>query len=198
MRPMRTLSLLSLTMVTALGAGGCFISTSSNNPPVNNHGGLGGPLPSGAPVHSILAGAGVTVAPGQQAGYAITANSGGSYRFFWTGDSKVSGTYSEFWGTVWTAGNFTSITPGCAGGICALEADDFVGTSTSVNGGNEIDFDTFATDGLDGFDFVVDTQPVYFNMVIDGTAYPSLVFFTDASSGQIANPAALPFGLTVQ
>ena len=79
---MRTIG--SLALVAAL-AGGCVVVH-------DNGGGGGGAGGGGAGVltYGILAGASTVVSPGAQDGYGITANSGGSYRAVWTGDSNVS------------------------------------------------------------------------------------------------------------
>jgi hypothetical protein len=164
-----------------------------------SHLGVGGSVPSGAVVHRILPGASTIVQPGAQAGYGITANTGGSYRLVWTGDAGASGTWREFWGSVYTPGRFLQIVPGCNGGICQLESNDSLTGAIQTGGGQRIDFDAFAADGLDGFDFIVDTEPVYFDLIIDNARYPNLVFFpaTD-NGGAISNVAAIPFGLTTR
>jgi hypothetical protein len=152
------------------------------------------PSSAGASTFVIDPGVDIVVQPGTQAGYGITANVGGSYRLIWTGDRGVSGTYREFTGTVWTGGTFDSITPGCADNACPLESDDFVSAVTPVSGGAVITFDTFTTTGLDGFDFTTTTEPVFFDLLIDGARYSTLVFFP--SGGQGSSPDAVPFGLT--
>ena len=65
-----------------------------------------------------------------------------------------------------------------------------------LTGGTRIDFDCFTSDGLDGFDFVASQEPVYFDVLVDGTRRPDLVFFTH--SGQGASAATDPFGLSGQ
>jgi len=152
------------------------------------------PSTAGASTFLIDPGVGIVVQPGTQAGYGITANVGGSYRLVWTGDRGSSGTYREFAGTVWTGGTFDSITAGCADDACPLESDDFLSAVTPVSGGAVITFDTFATTGIDGFDFTSTTEPVFFDLNIDGQRYPTLVFFP--SGGAAASPDAVPFGLT--
>lgn len=154
------------------------------------------PDTSSAPLYSIDAGAGIVVAVGTQSGYGITANVGASYRVVWTGDGAATGMYHEFWGSMWTAGTFSNFVPGCAQNFCALESGDSVSQPYQVVGGSRIDFDTFASDGLDGFDVVASVEPVYFDLYIDGQHYPNLVFFT--SGGAQGSPTALPFGLQVQ
>lgn len=157
----------------------------------------GGALPSNATVYRILPGAGTIVQPGVEAGYGITANLGGSYRLVWTGDTATSGEYRNFYGSVWTPGTFSSIVGGCNSNVCPLESDDVVAAPVSVSGGQRIDFDAMTASGVDGFDFVVSLEPVYFDLHIDGRRYPDLVFFpaTD-NGGAISSVAAIPFGLT--
>lgn len=155
-----------------------------------------GPVPSGAPVSRVAPGAPTFINPGTTAGYGITANLGGAYRLVWTGDAAASGTYRNFQGSVYTPGNFLSIIGGCGDGSCPLESGDFVSTPLSVPGGSRIDFDTTATTGLDGFDFEVDLEPVYFDLLIDGARVPQLVLFEDGTTFSQAFAPSLPFGLT--
>jgi hypothetical protein len=155
-------------------------------------------------VYSIAGGAGALVVPGTQAGYAITAAAGGSsFRLVWTGDGSVSGTYREFYGSVFTDGQFTTITPGCSGN-CNFDSGGYVSQPYSVPGGERVDFDANNVNDLDGFDFVVtggamtNGEPVYFDLFIDGRYVPMAIFFTDAQSGQAAYPQSIPFGLVTQ
>jgi hypothetical protein len=161
-------------------------------------GGVCTPLPStdGSMTYPIDPGAGTTLTPGSQAGYAITASAGGSYRIVWTGDANVSGANREFTGTVWTTGSFSNVVAGCSDGSCPIESDtgDWVDGPNTVTGGQRIDFDTIATVGFDGFDFTVSTEPVFFELQIDGQEQPSLVFFS--SSDQTSVAGTMPFGLT--
>jgi hypothetical protein len=162
-------------------------------------GGVCTPLPSttGADTYHIDSGGSIYIVPGTQAGYSILANTGASYRIVWSGDATTSSTYREFTGTVWTTGTFTSVTPGGGAGCdCALESGDVVDGPVSVRGGQRIDFDTIATTGLDGFDFVASTEPVFFDLLIDGQRLPQLVFF--GSNGATSSAGTMPFGLTTQ
>jgi hypothetical protein len=181
------LALLSSTWL----AQGCVVVHSDPHP--------GGGVPTSAPISQIEVNKGLTFDPGFAAGYVITANTGGSFRMEWTGDSQVSATYREFWGSVWVSGGqFDSVTPGCAQNACPLESNDYVSDILSVPGGERVDWDTFATDGVDGFDFAVTPgATVYFDMFVDGTHDPALVEFVDAATGQPATAPALPFGLTM-
>jgi hypothetical protein len=153
---------------------------------------VGPPDTGGAQVYHIDPGAGVVVQPGTQAGYGITANFGASYRIVWTGDGVTQ--YREFYGSLWTSGVFTSLSPGCEAQACPLGANDYVSQPYDISGGQRIDFDTFATSGIEGFDFAVSLEPVYFDLYIDGQHYPELVFFS--SAGAQSSTAGFPFGLT--
>ena len=186
---MRTINLLALV---ALVSGGCIV-VHDNGPGGGGGagGGTTGPLP-----YRILAGASTIVAPGSQEGYGITANTGGNYRAVWTGDVQVSGAWSHFTGTIYTPGSFSYFDPGC-GGICPDEANDtFYAPAPVAGGGEQIVFDTYATDGLDGLDFAVTLEPVEFDLQVDGISRPDAVFFPSADAqGQIASPTEMPFDL---
>jgi hypothetical protein len=156
---------------------------------------LPSPSPGPTPTYQIALGASTFISPGEQAGYSLTASAGHSYRLVWTGDANVSGSYHEFTGSITVAGHFVSTIPGCSDGSCALEANDWISDPTSFNGGEQVSFDTFATVGTDGLDFVVDAEPITLDLQIDGTSYPSLAFFTAAASGSVTTPAAIPFNI---
>jgi hypothetical protein len=180
MRMLRKIALLAAL------CGGCVVVHDNNPPPP--------PPPQGPPLYQIDPGASTVIYPGQQAGFGITANVGGSYRMVWTGDSAVQ--YTNFRGSVYTPGHFSIVNPGCNGG-CPVESSDFFTAPQAVSGGGEeFTFDTVATTGIDGVDFVVSLEPVEFDLTIDGARYPSLVFFT--SNGADASPATIPFDLTTR
>lgn len=153
-------------------------------------------------IYAIQGGAAALVAPGTQAGFAITsANGGSSFRLVWTGDGNVSGQYHEFYGSVYTAGTFSTVTQGCSG-QCSVNPGDFISDPYPVTGGERVDFDSANAADLDGFDFVVaganGGEPAYFDLFIDGAYVPMAVLFTDATTGQSAFPSSIPFGLTTQ
>ena len=154
--------------------------------------GTGEAIPSSAPGVTVKVGGTVGVAPGAQVGYALTAPALESYHFRWTGDAAVvADGYHEFYGSVWTQGHFTSLTPGCANGDCPLEQGDFVSNVEQVTGGERIDWDTFALDGWDGFSFTTDSEPVYFDVYVDGSRHPELVQFPSGMGN--LHPATSPF-----
>jgi hypothetical protein len=162
----------------------------------------GGPLPpQSTAIYRITPGANTNIEPGVRPGYGITANTGGVYRLVWTGQAPASSTSSRvFRGSVWTPGTFSGVTPGCNASACQVEQDDFVSTPVAVTGGQRIDFDATTDTGVDGFDFLVDAEPVYFDLYIDGSrAATTLVFFPAADNGgAISPPGEIPFGLTMQ
>lgn len=166
---------------------------------ISHDGGAGKePIPSSSTTYtaSNLA-TGVTA--GSQAGYGIRTLGGNTFRVLWTGDGNTGGGYHEFWGTMWTTGTFSNQVLGCTNDACPLESDDFVSAPYATTGGQRIDWDTFASDGLDGFEVTTDTVPVYFDVYIDGVHYPNLVFYPDATqAGAISSPAAIPFGITTK
>ncbi|HUB05496.1 MAG TPA: hypothetical protein VMB50_00760 [Myxococcales bacterium] len=148
--------------------------------------------------YQTLVGGSDGVSPGTLAGYALVATDLMTYRFRWTGDNAVTGVgYREFYGSVWTSGHFTSQTIGCVNDVCPLEAGDFVSAPYDVPGGQRIDWDTFASDGWDGFAFTTDTEPLYFDVHVDGSPRPDLVLFPSAPNGGTPlSPAATPFGMS--
>jgi len=190
---MRTINLLAFV---AMISGGCVVVHDNGG----GGGGGGGGGPVGPPLFRIDPGFATTVSPGTQQGYGITANTGGNYRAVWTGDVAVSGAYSHFTGTIYTPGHFQFFDPGC-GGVCPDESNDvFVAPGPVAGGGEQISFDTFATDGLDGVDFQIDLEPVQFDLRIDGLTdleVASSVFFPDTDlNGAISTPTDNPFQLT--
>src|SRR4051812_33829895 len=82
----RTLSAV-VVVALAVGAAACGPHT-------------GGAIPTGVPVYDIVPGASTIIQPGVQAGYGITANTGGVYRLVWTGDQSTSGVHRSFYGSV--------------------------------------------------------------------------------------------------
>jgi hypothetical protein len=182
-----------LLALFAIFGTGCIIGS---NTPVDHHDGAGGSLPASATMYKIQSGGSSTLNVGTQVGYAITATStiggpGATYQVVWTGDAAASGTYHEFWGTIWSTGKLSSLN-----GV-TLEADDFLSPiRTDSSGAARVDWDTFASDGIDGFTVVTDTEPVIFDFYIEGLHYPNYVFFPDGSNGgTVSSVSAFPFGM---
>jgi hypothetical protein len=154
------------------------------------------PLPTAnTPIYGIAVNTPTVLVDASQPGYAITANVGNSYRAVWTGNA----TFSAFRGYIIAQSSFTSVTIGCSDGSCPLESGDVITRPyNSAGGGQRIDFDTLAADGLDGLDFTLDSaDQVYFYMEVNDTYRPDLVYFTSSDvAGQVSNPASMPFALT--
>jgi hypothetical protein len=154
-------------------------------------------LPSSSTGYVVKVGGTVGVSPGVQVGYALTASALKTYQLRWTGNAKVQADgFQEFYGSLWTTGTFTSLTPGCVDQACPLESGDFVSSIQTVSGGQRIDWDTFASTGWDGFSFTTDTEPIYLDVYIDGKRYPQLFYFPETPNGSPASPAASPFGIS--
>jgi hypothetical protein len=177
-----------LTLAFALIASACSVHVSDD---------AGSPPPvvtsSGMPIYQIATGASVTMQPGNETGFGITAGGGGNWRLVWTGDSAVSGYARELTGSISTAGRFTDLAPGCADGSCPLERNDTVGGVESTASGETVRFDAFATTGLDGVDFSVDSEPVTFDLFVDGVHQPQLVLFPTGRGD--SSVASVPFSL---
>ena len=150
------------------------------------------------PIYRIQTNIGIQgVMPGDEAGYFITANVGATYRLVWTGDVNQTAVFRNFHGAVYTSGRILSVTPGCDRDTCPLESGDNISVVTTFSGGQRVDSDTVTADSLDGFDFSVDTEPVMFDLYIDGGRYPSNVYFPAADNGgQVSSPSQFPFGLS--
>jgi hypothetical protein len=156
---------------------------------------VGGDLPASAAVYRIIAGANADVPSGAPVAYAITY-SGGAYRLEWIGSGAPIG--DHFSGSIWTRGSFTTITPGCSG-HCEFSSGDWLSQPTAVaSGGQRLDFDTLAPQSTTGLDFVVDTEPVYFQLLVAGQPSPGATWYPDTDFGVTRNPGEMPFGLSTQ
>lgn len=184
---------LPLALALTLLAAGCGGGASSLY-----HG--GSVPPAGTPVYQITPGvASPVIVAGRDVGYYITANTGGSFRLFWTGDVLRSGANRHFYGSVWTNGNFTTSIPGCLGGACPLSGNTFISTVKVIPGGSRIDFDSTGGADIQGFDFIVDTVPALFDLAVDGQRRPDYVTFPATANGGAPSPSgAMPFGLTTE
>ncbi len=146
--------------------------------------------PSSTISYEVKVGGSLDVTPGTKVGYALTASQLQTYRFRWTGDAAIAADgFQHFYGSAWTTGHFTSLTPGCDGQVCPLEAGDFVSSILVVSGGERIDWNTSASTGWDGFSFAVDTEPVYFDVFIDGARHPELFYFPARPKARRASPS---------
>jgi hypothetical protein len=184
---------LRFALIVLVPLGGCFVVP---EPPSNSAPVAPSP-PSSTPSYLIVGGADTSLSPGVQIAYGITSNGAGGYRLVWTGDYLQTGVAHEFQGSVYTSGTFTSYVPGCQDSSCPLESDDWMADAPSdvSGGGRQIDWDTIATDGLDGLDFAVSSEPVIFDLSVDGVRQPSYVVFPVAPAADLASVSSIPFAL---
>jgi hypothetical protein len=157
----------------------------------------GDPRFEGLPIYTLQVGAAIAIEAGTKTGYVLTADRPGSYKFRWTGDALVAGRRSRrFNGAIWTSGHFTSLVPGCGDGSCALEKmGDYVSAIRRLPGGGErIDWVTTASEGWDGFSFTADSEPVFFDVNVEGEPRSDLFAFPAAGVGP-STPASNPFGI---
>lgn len=174
-------------------AGGCGAPTDGQAPPFK-----GGAVPAltAVPIYQIQLDPAVNVRPGGQAGYGITSAVGNSFRLLWTGEPHSPERYTRFYGSVYTAGSFIWLTSACRNAECPLEAGDRVVPPVDTAGGQRVDFSAITSAGVDGFDFIVDKEPVFFELYIDDQLRPELVFFRDALSGGVPTRTdSMPFGI---
>ena len=186
----------STTTSTAAGMGGGSTSASSST----GLGMDGPPVPVDAPVYKMQPNGGTQVGPGKQAGFGITGDGFGTFVIFWTGNTQPGNPPVTFEGSIWTTGHFSSIVLGCSDDSCTLEPDDMIASPDgSMGGGEHIGFKTTASDDLDGLEFYVDKEPVYFDLVYDGQRQNGRVVYSNAEKGgAYSNPQKIPFGITAQ
>jgi hypothetical protein len=186
---MRLVALLSALTVVA-----CTDAIVSETP---HQGPIALPSATTTTTYALTLGATTGVMPGTLVGYSVTAIAPSTYRVYWTGDARVNQTgYREFYGSIWTPGRFVGLTPGCAASACPLEDGDWVSGVTQVPGGERIDWDTYASTGLDGFDVTTDGAPVLLDVYVDGVRRADLTFFPSADQGaRVISPSAAPFGV---
>jgi hypothetical protein len=155
--------------------------------------------PASTPTFTVALNMSAGIVAGTQAGYGVRSLGPNTLRFVWTGDGSTGGGYHEFWGTIWTTGTFSNQVMGCSDAVCPLEDGDFVSAPYDTTGGQRIDWDTFASDGLDGFEVDASALPVFVDAYIDGVHHPELVFFADATAdGTPTAVSAIPCAFTTQ
>jgi hypothetical protein len=170
-------------------------------PPTTFEGGFIGPTkqvpPSSTTTYVVKVGAKVPIEAGISLEYEITADAPKSYQFRWTGNKKQSGAGVRFFGAVYTSGKFTAVSPGnCGSEACALEPGDAVTRAEAIPGGEWVEWSATTYSGFDGFSFVVDKEPVYFDVFLGDKRSPAIVSFPQWPSGAPATVSASPFGVT--
>ncbi len=160
----------------------------------------GPPVPVDAPVYHETPDVMTPIMPGVQAGYGISTDGQGTFQLIWTGNTTPGNPAVAFTGSVWTTGKFTMVARGCTNLMCGLEMEDVVSpTDGAMGGGEHIAFTATSTNDLDGFEFIVDKEPVYFDLKYDGQSQTGRVIYVDSDKGgSPANPQKMPFGIMAQ
>jgi hypothetical protein len=176
----------------ALTASGCWPHDDIYHPtggggsyPYLNGSGRSAP-PSTTPGYHVFANA-TTSIPGGKMGFLITANGTGGYRITWT-DTLGSGAY--FHGSAFSDTEFEQysnyhglqyLTPSGAGprGLP-----------------NRLDFSSQAGSGVDGLDLVAATDPIYVDLLINGSSTGVQIYFTDAQTNQVSVATVNPVAFT--
>jgi hypothetical protein len=156
--------------------------------------------PPTTPVYKLQVGAANPVAPMVRVGFGLSVLSvpqGDRFKVVWTGDGATPGILHELWGSIYSPGAFSDVLVGCENDACPIESNDLVSAVYLVSGGERIDFDTMCADELDGIEFSVNAEPVYFDLWADGARQPMQVWFTAAPSGMLANAGEIPFGAAI-
>lgn len=164
--------LFSVTFALVLAAplSGCVVShpvtvvhPATCNPPAftNSH--------DAYPLYNVLPNSSTTFDPTDgRPTYALTAAPGGSFRLVWSDPQNAP---TCFQGLITTDASFSQAAVGYSGN----EAITF-------NQSNQIAFASIPGSGLDGVDFVVDTEPVYIDAFVDsGTS--TTIYYTDSVTG---------------
>lgn len=155
-------------------------------------------IPTGVTTYNLKAAAGIIPQPGFMAGYGIASDGAGTYVLAWTGNTGGGNPPIPFEGHIWTSGKFTSVTPGCSDNSCTLEAEDKVSDiELAKGGGQHISFTSMSSDDYDGIEFVVDSEPVVFDLLYDGARKTGRVIYANADKGgSPSNPLEIPFAIT--
>ena len=149
--------------------------------------GSGRPAPSSStPGYHVLANAATSI-PGGDIGFLVTANGQGGYRITYT-DTLGSAAY--FHGSVFTDGEFESYSN--FHGLRYLTPSD----SGPTGRPSRLDFSSQAFSSVDGLDLVSSTDPIYVDLLINGTTAGVRIFFTDAETGLVSVSAINPVSFT--
>lgn len=167
---------LVLCFVSGVLLSGCIVEHSHGPGP----GPVVIPQAGGNGTYHVLAGGSAEI-PGGDLGYVVTANGQGGYRVAYT---DTLGSSSEFSGHVTTDGTFDTTQ------LAPLSAN----TSVTQTASNRIDFTSIPGAGLDGFDLVSSTDPIYLDVRVNGFETGFDILFAEAPDGAVVtssfNPAA--------
>jgi hypothetical protein len=169
MRPIGLTFLLLSTVAAGCGGG------SSADPLLTlGQRGLGG--------YRILAGAN-TIIPAGDIGYGVTANGQGGYSLVWI---DTNGSPATFQGTITTDVGFD---PNNTVAHTGAESVQFTAA-------NRIDFTGVPGASLEGVDFITNSEPVYFDLLVDGGRAGFGIYFTGAGSGAVIDSLVNPVAFT--
>jgi hypothetical protein len=132
--------------------------------------------------YRVLAGANTSI-PGGDIGYLITANGQGGYSLYWI---DTAGSPAGFQGTVSTDNAFDP------NKTIAYSGNENV----SFTAANRIDFSGVPGATLEGIEFVAQTDPIYFDLLVDGNHSGFGIYFTGAVSGSLVDSAYNPVAFT--
>ncbi len=165
---------MRLSFLALLLAAGCHPSPGSEPVVVLGARGLSG--------YHVLAGANTAI-PGGDIGYLVTANGQGGYALYWT---DTAGSPAVFTGTVTTDRGFDP------NGTTKVDGSENV-VFTAVD---RIDFSGVPGSGLQGIQFVSQTDPVYFDLLVDQSHQSFGIYFTGAHSGLVEDSFYNPVAFT--
>jgi hypothetical protein len=132
--------------------------------------------------YHVLAGAQTSI-PGGDIGFLVTANGQGGYALYWT---DTAGSPAVFTGNVTTDRGFD---PNSTTKVSGSEDVTF----TAID---RIDFSGVPGSALEGIQFVSQTDPVYFDLTVDGSHQGFGIFFTGARSGLVQDSLFDPVAFT--
>lgn len=189
---MRLLTKISLVPLFALAASGCIVE--------HDPGPYDGPAPAPAPApapspavdaaepmgaqamlgYHVLAN-GSAALPDGDLGFVVTANGGGGYRITW---SDTLGSAADFSGTITTDGYFQSVQP--------YSGEEYIDTPDS----STVTFESQPGTYVDGVDVVSSTDPIYVDLLVDGSHYGFSIYFTGGETGTLQTAAYNPVAFT--
>jgi len=132
--------------------------------------------------YHVLAGAETSI-PDGDIGYVVTTNGQGGYRLTFI---DTAGSPAVFAGNVTTDRGFDPNST-----VKYSGAEDVTFTAN-----DRIDFSGVPGASIEGLDFVAQTDPVYFDLTVDGSHQGFGIFFTGARSGFVQESAYDPVAFT--
>jgi hypothetical protein len=131
--------------------------------------------------YSILPNA-TAALPAGDLGFIVTANGQGGYRIAW---SDTQGSSAYFHGSIFTGGQFLSSNP-----IPGAKLDYLTPTQ------GRVDFSSQPGSALDGVDVVSSTDPIYVDLMINGSTNGVAIYFTQSQTAQLSMSQIDPVAFT--